>query len=210
MGKGSQPKHARKAKMSVQRDAMPQEHVPFDASTASANGASTTTATANPPATTANPPAATANSTEGTTISPEAQDIVNRLNMVDKKITQLRTARTADPDTALDKLLTMAIPSLAGMIAGRVFNTIWTAGFGAPNATRRNKGGQRSKAGKKGATGMAKLSDDLQAPGKTNTGNSLMKDLLFTACSAAFVAVIAQISDKSVRSMITALQRRRK
>lgn len=200
MGKG-QPKHARKAgtqsraslEVAPSATAKGADTSILDVATASSTAAGKAAANN---ATPRNATASNATASEG--ISPEAQEVVNKLNAVDDRITRLRTARTADPDTALDKLLTMAIPSLAGMIAGKVFSSIWEAGFGTQNTrktTRRGKAGQ----------GKA-----LAEQGKASANNSLMKDLLFTACSAAFVAVVAQISDKSVRSMIAALQRRRK
>lgn len=182
MSKGSQPKHARKAQTSspqVTPTPVVAEQTRLSPFTLTAD----TTSKHNDAGTTLhNQQQAHVESS----ISPQAQDIVDKLNAVDERVTQLRASRTADPDTALDKLIGMAVPSLAGMVAGKVFGKLWKLGPGTPNNSRQN-------------------ADNANAE-----RTSLLMELLFAACSAAFVAIVTQLSDKSSRAVIKRLQQRRK
>lgn len=180
MSKGSQPKHARKARATstqttpataAEQLILGKSTLPDDASTYT--DASTTLHVQH-------------KTSSDSSISPQAQDIVDKLNAVDERVTQLRASRTADPDTALDKLIGMAVPSLAGMVAGKVFNKIWNLGPGTPKKSHRS------------------------ADTANVERNSLLMELLFAACSAAFVAIVTQLSDKSSRAVIKRLQQRRK
>lgn len=181
MSKGSQPKHARKAQTSspqvtstpvvAEQLTLGKSTLPDDASTYT--DASTTLHDQH-------------KTSSDSSISPQAQDIVDKLNAVDERVTQLRASRTADPDTALDKLIGMAVPSLAGMVAGKVFGKLWNLGPGTPKKSHRS------------------------ADTANVERNSLLMELLFAACSAAFVAIVTQLSDKSSRAVIKRLQQRRK
>lgn len=182
MSKGSQPKHARKAKTTSPQ--VTPTSVVAEQTILSPSTLSTDTVSKHNDAGTALPGQQQAHAESS--ISPQAQDIVDKLNAVDERVMQLRASRIADPDTALDKLIGMAVPSLAGMIAGKVFNKIWNLSPGTPKKSHRS------------------------ADTANVERNSLLMELLFAACSAAFVAIVTQLSDKSSRAVIKRLQQRRK
>ncbi len=49
-----------------------------------------------------------------------ADKTVAAINKVDTKVTEMRQRRMADPDTLGDKALKMIIPSLAGLVGGKL------------------------------------------------------------------------------------------
>ncbi|RSX53404.1 membrane associated protein [Bifidobacterium dolichotidis] len=109
--------------------------------------------------------------------------VIASLHKVDKKVNALTSARRKDPDTLTDKLVKSAIPSLTGMVAGHVFQSIWNA------VTNKLHPGTE---------------DDEQ-----DQRRGLLASLVFAALSAAFVAVITQLSDRGTIATIHKIQKRR-
>ena len=56
-----------------------------------------------------------------------ADKTVAAINKVDTKVTEMRQRRMADPDTLGDKALKMIIPSLAGLVGGKLFQMVWNS-----------------------------------------------------------------------------------
>ena len=63
-----------------------------------------------------------------------ADKAIESLHRIDDKVDALRSRMMSDPDSLGDKLLKMAIPSVAGLVAGHLFQTAWDKGAGRLNA----------------------------------------------------------------------------
>lgn len=63
-----------------------------------------------------------------------ADKAVENLRRIDRKIDALRNQMMSDPDSLGDKLLKMAIPSAAGLVAGRLFQMVWDKSIGRSDA----------------------------------------------------------------------------
>jgi hypothetical protein len=96
-----------------------------------------------------------------------ADSIVSRLSAVDSKVDKMARTKTDDPDSIGDKIIKMAVPALAGLIAGKVFQSLW------------NKGIVKHRSND---------SEDDERQG-------LLLTLAFAGLSAAFGAVVSQLSD---------------
>ncbi|WP_241519623.1 DUF4235 domain-containing protein [Bifidobacterium callitrichidarum] len=103
------------------------------------------------------------------------------MHRIDEKVNALRAAREADPDSLLDKAFKAAVPALVGMVAGKAFQTLWDKG-----TSRRNL--------RKG------LAED--AP------QGLLMSLAFAAASAAFGAVVSQLSDRGSKAIVARRHRK--
>lgn len=97
------------------------------------------------------------------------------LHRIDEKVNALRASREADPDSLLDKAFKATAPALVGMVAGKVFQTLWDKGTARRNLRR----------------GLA-----ADAP------QGLVMSLAFAAASAAFGAVISQLSDRGSQALV--------
>ncbi|KFI54418.1 DUF4235 domain-containing protein [Bifidobacterium choerinum] len=108
---------------------------------------------------------------------------VAALNNVNDKVTAMREARMADPDTLGDKVFRMAFPAVVGLIGGKVFSSVWNLVTAKihPNPD-----------------------DDAQ-----DRQQGLVMSMLFAAASAAFGTLLTDVSTKGVQKIITRLQRRR-
>ncbi|MCC2732568.1 hypothetical protein LK486_18930, partial [Fusicatenibacter saccharivorans] len=62
-----------------------------------------------------------------------ADRVVEGLHRIDQKVDDLRNQRLNDPDSLGDKLVKSAVPALAGLVAGKLFQIAWDKG-----AARRN------------------------------------------------------------------------
>ena len=100
---------------------------------------------------------------------------IDGLHRIDEKVNKLREDRLNDPDSLGDKLIKSAVPALAGMVAGKVLQTLWDKG-----ASRRNL--------RKGL--------DADAP------QGLAMSLIFAAVSAAIGAVVSQLSDRGSKAFV--------
>ena len=68
-----------------------------------------------------------------TGIASDADRVVEGLHRIDQKVDDLRNQRLNDPDSLGDKLVKSAVPALAGLVAGKLFQIAWDKG-----AARRN------------------------------------------------------------------------
>jgi hypothetical protein len=104
-----------------------------------------------------------------------ADQAIAGLHRIDEQVNTMRDQRLADPDSLGDKLIKLALPALTGMIAGKVFQMVWDKGAGRHNLRK----------------GL-----DSDAP------QSLMMGLAFAAASAAFGAVVSQLSERGSRAFV--------
>ena len=101
--------------------------------------------------------------------------IIDGLHRVDEHVDRLRNQRLNDPDSLGDKLFKSAAPALTGLVAGQVFQMVWNRAVSKRNLRR----------------GLA-----ADAP------QSLMMSLAFAAISAAFGAVVSQLSDRGSKAFV--------
>ena len=104
-----------------------------------------------------------------------ADSIVASLGNIDRKVKAMTSARTNDPDTLGDKIIKVAIPSLTGLIAAKVFQTLWNRG-------------------------TARLQTD---DSDDDAQQGLLMTLLFAGLSAAFGAILSQLSDMGSRAFVS-------
>lgn len=109
-----------------------------------------------------------------TGIASDADRVVEGLHRIDQKVDDLRNQRLNDPDSLGDKLVKSAVPALAGLVAGKLFQIAWDKG-----AARRNV-----------IKGLA-----ADAP------QGLAMSLAFAAISAAFGAIVSQLSIRALKRL---------
>ncbi|EFA22061.1 DUF4235 domain-containing protein [Bifidobacterium gallicum] len=117
-------------------------------------------------------------------LSSTAGNVINSLHKVDNKVNGLAAARRRDPDTLGDKIAKSAVPSLAGMAAGRIFQTVWD-----------------------------RIMDKIHpspVDDEQDHKTGIIGSLVFAALSAAFVAVVTQLSDRGTIAAIHKMQSKRK
>ena len=104
-----------------------------------------------------------------------ADHAVAALHHIDDAVNAMRKQRMNDPDSLGDKILKFALPSLAAIVAGKLFQAVWNKGI-AHRHTRRG------------------LSAD--AP------QGMLMSIIFAAASAAFGAVISQLSNHGSQALV--------
>lgn len=107
--------------------------------------------------------------------SSAADSAVDALHRIDEKVNALRDQRLNDPETLGDKILKFALPSLAGLVAGKLFQTLWDRGVSRRNLRR----------------GLA-----------ADAQQGLPMTLAFAAASAALGAVVSQLSDRGSQALV--------
>ena len=112
-----------------------------------------------------------------------ADKTVAAINKVDAKVTEMRRRRMADPDTLGDKALKMIIPSLAGLVGGKLFQMVWNSVM---------------------ARVHPRPDDDVK-----DQQQGLMMSVLFAAASAAFGTLLPRLSDKGTNSLVHHMQIKR-
>lgn len=117
-----------------------------------------------------------------------ATTLINGLHTFNDKVTAMRVARTEDPDSLGDKIIKVALPAVAGLVAGKLFESLWNTGIARRSA-------------KRGGTGSESTRTDQQ--------QGLIMSLLFAGLSAAFGAVISQLSDRGSKTFVAHRQRKR-
>lgn len=131
----------------------------------------------------------------------EAADrIISRLGAIDEKVNDMRNQRINDPDSLGDKIIKAALPSLAGLVAGKLFHTLWSTG--ASRAGRGRTAGNATEPGISKATAAESRSDAEQNQG-------VIAGLAFAALSAAFAAVVSQLSDRGSQAFVNRRHRKR-
>ncbi|NEG55216.1 DUF4235 domain-containing protein [Bifidobacterium platyrrhinorum] len=111
-----------------------------------------------------------------------ADRAVEALHRVDEKVDALREQRMNDPESLGDKLLKWAVPSLAGLIGGKLFQLVWNHGMSRRNVRR----------------GLA-----ADAP------QGVLASVAFSVLSAAFGALVSQLSDRGSKAIVDRRHRRR-
>lgn len=120
--------------------------------------------------------------TSNTTVS-TADRTVEALHRIDSKVGELRKHRLEDPDSATDKLIKSLLPTVTGLVAGKIFQAAWDKAWGH------------------------RKSDS----GKTDTGgNNLMMGIAFAAASAAFGAAVSALSNRGSQALVDRQHRKRK
>ena len=99
--------------------------------------------------------------------------IIARLQTVDNAIAALKDRRERDPETIGDKILLFALPTIAGIVVGRIMQSVWTG------IERRSIAG-----------------------GNTKATTSLFASLSRTAISAAVAAITNQLSSMAAQSIV--------
>ncbi|RYQ28873.1 DUF4235 domain-containing protein [Bifidobacterium pseudolongum] len=112
-----------------------------------------------------------------------ADRTVAAINKVDTKVTEMRQRRMADPDTLGDKALKMIIPSLAGLVGGKLFQMVWNSVMARVHPSP---------------------DDDVK-----DQHQGLMMSVLFAAASAAFGTLLTRLSDKGANSLVHHMQIKR-
>ena len=100
-----------------------------------------------------------------------ADQIVAGFHAIDERVNAMREQRLNDPDSLGDKLIKYLIPTLAGLVAGRLFQALW------------NRGTSR--------TAKAAAGEDAQ--------QGLLMSVLFAGASAAFGAILTTLADRGPR-----------
>lgn len=111
----------------------------------------------------------------GSDYSSTADEAVEALHRIDEKVNQMRDHRLNDPDSLLDKLFKWAFPSVIGLVAGKAFQMLWDRGTSKRNLAR----------------GLA-----ADAP------QGFVSSLVFAAASAAFGAIVSQLSDRGSKAFV--------
>ncbi|RBP97333.1 hypothetical protein CRD60_07275 [Bifidobacterium aemilianum] len=112
-----------------------------------------------------------------------ADRIISSLHSIDEKVNGMRAARESDPDSIGDKLIKFALPTLAGLLGGKLFQTLWNKGVAGHKSSGQQSDQERSQ-------GFA-------------------MSLIFAAASAAFGAVVSQLSDKGSQALVNHRQIKR-
>ncbi|PKU89511.1 membrane associated protein [Bifidobacterium thermophilum] len=99
--------------------------------------------------------------------------IIARLQTVDNAIAALKDRRERDSETLGDKILLFALPTVAGIVVGRIMQSVWTG------IERRSIAG-----------------------GNTKATTSLFASLSRTAISAAVAAITNQLSSMAAQSIV--------
>ncbi|WP_101622327.1 DUF4235 domain-containing protein [Bifidobacterium parmae] len=110
-----------------------------------------------------------------------ADRMVDAFHRIDEKVDAMREHRLNDPDSLGDKIVKWALPSVAGFVGGKLFQTIWNRGVSRRNVRR----------------GRA-----ADAP------QGFLMQLLFTALSAAFGAFVSHVSNRGSEAIVDRLHRR--
>lgn len=55
-----------------------------------------------------------------------ADQVVGMLHQVDCKVNDMRNSIESDPDSLTDKLVKFALPSIAALLAGKLFQSFWS------------------------------------------------------------------------------------
>ncbi|MBT1164872.1 DUF4235 domain-containing protein [Bifidobacterium felsineum] len=116
-------------------------------------------------------------------LSGEADQMIEGLHHIDDAVNAAREHRLNDPDSLGDKFIKSAVPALTGLIAGKAFQTVWNHGVAHRNLRK----------------GLA-----ADAP------QGLLLSLAFAAVSAAFGAVVSQLSDRGSQAFVERRHRKAK
>lgn len=114
---------------------------------------------------------------DGHQSSTTADKVVAQLQTIDERVNAMRIQVSKDPDSLGDKLLKFAIPSLTGLLVGKLFKMVW----------------DRTIA--KTSTGDIDNDNNDQEEG-------FIASAIFAGLSAALTAVVSQLSDKGSQALV--------
>ena len=117
-------------------------------------------------------------------LSDTADKVIEQLHAVDEKVNELARQRKTDRDTLGDKIIKAATPALAGLVAGKAFSVLWDKLVASGKST--------SAEALEKNQGM--VDDDVQ--------RKFWTSLLFVGLSAAFAAVVQQLSDSGSKAFV--------
>ncbi|WP_169276169.1 DUF4235 domain-containing protein [Bifidobacterium moraviense] len=109
-----------------------------------------------------------------------ADDVVAKLDAVNAKVDEMRAKIENDPDSMGDKILKAALPSVAGLVAGKLFQVAWNRG----TARRFGEVGEGSAKG-------------------------FLLSVAFAGLSAAVGAAVSQLSNRSSQALVDRRHARR-
>lgn len=112
--------------------------------------------------------------------SSSADRIVAAFHGIDEKVIAMRKQRLNDPDSLGDKIIKVVIPTVTGLLAGKLFQLLWDRGV-SPKQTQDTSDAQEG----------------------------LLASLLFAAASAAFGAVLTQLANKGSAALVNRRHRTR-
>lgn len=118
----------------------------------------------------------------GSDYSSTADEAIEALRRIDEKVNDMREHRLNDPDSLGDKFFKWAFPSIIGLVAGKAFQMLWDRGTSKRNLAR----------------GLA-----ADAP------QGFVASLAFAAASAAFGAIVSQLSDRGSKAFVDRRHQRR-
>ncbi|MBI0061946.1 DUF4235 domain-containing protein [Bifidobacterium apousia] len=104
-----------------------------------------------------------------------ADQVVGMLHQVDGKVNDMRNSIESDPESLTDKLVKFALPSIAALLAGKLFQAFWSG------LVRKRNGGVDSP------------EEDQE---------SATDGLLFGVLSAAVIALVSGLSERGSQALI--------
>ena len=104
-----------------------------------------------------------------------ADQVVGMLHQVDGKVNDMRNSIESDPESLTDKLVKFALPSIAALLAGKLFQAFWGG------LVRKRNGGVDSP------------EEDQE---------SATDGLLFSVLSAAVIALVSGLSERGSQALI--------
>lgn len=116
---------------------------------------------------------------DGTHSSGSADHIVAALGRIDRKVDEMRQRRMDDPETLGDKMAKSAVPTLAALAGGKIFQSVWNRALGRRGLDRHASGAQ-----------------------------GLLLSVIFAAASAALGALITGLSTRATQSLVNRRHRR--
>jgi hypothetical protein len=127
-----------------------------------------------------------------------ADDIIQSLHQFDQKVDTMRMNLMNDPDTLGDKALKTIIPMVTGTVAGKLFKTIWDNQI----ISRRNARNATKTKGS-GSTSQERAEDE------TAQQQGTIASIVFAVLSAAFAAVVSELSTRGSDALVSKRQSRR-
>ncbi|MCX8687727.1 DUF4235 domain-containing protein [Bifidobacterium sp. B4142] len=104
-----------------------------------------------------------------------ADQVVGMLHQVDSKVNDMRNSIESDPESLIDKLVKFVLPSIAALLAGKLFQAFWSG-----LARKRNGGVDSPEEDQESATA----------------------GLLFGVLSAAVTALVSGLSERGSQALI--------
>ncbi|KFI45161.1 Protein of unknown function [Bifidobacterium bohemicum] len=140
-------------------------------------------------------------------LSSTADDIVESLHKLDQKVDTMRMNMINDPDTLGDKVLKTIIPMATGAVAGKLFKMIWDRQIvsrrNARNAAKSTSMSEATDASTDESTSQEKAEDT------TAQQQGTIASIVFAMLSAAFAAVISELSTRGSDALVTRRHSRR-